>query len=103
VQQFAYHPHLYRLLSETRRPNVVACGRRSGNDPVLSVESGGAVFDPFAGSGTTLIAAEKSGRNARLIELDPKYVDVIVQRWEQFTGQQAIHAETGKLLEVTHP
>jgi DNA modification methylase len=48
------------------------------------------VLDPFGGSGTTLIAAEKSGRVARLIELDPKYVDVIVRRWEDFTGKQAI-------------
>jgi DNA modification methylase len=48
------------------------------------------VLDPFGGSGTTLIAAEKSGRVARLIELDPKYVDVIVRRWEDFTGQKAI-------------
>jgi len=48
------------------------------------------VLDPFGGSGTTLIAAEKSGRVARLIELDPKYVDVIVRRWEDFTGQTAV-------------
>ena len=48
------------------------------------------VLDPFGGSGKTLIAAEKSGRVARLIELDPKYVDVIVRRWEDFTGQTAI-------------
>ena len=48
------------------------------------------MLDPFGGSGTTLIAAEKSGRVARLIELDPKYVDVIVRRWEDFTGQTAI-------------
>ena len=41
------------------------------------------------GSGTTLIACEKSGRRARLIELDPKYVDVIVKRWEEFTGRKA--------------
>ena len=45
------------------------------------------VLDPFGGSGTTLIAAEKSGRSARMIELDPKYVDVIVQRWQHQTGQ----------------
>ncbi len=50
------------------------------------------VLDPFGGSGTTLIAAEKSGRQARLMELDPKYVDVIVRRWESFTGKQAILA-----------
>ena len=55
-----------------------------------SSRPGIAVLDPFGGSGTTLIAAEKSGRIARLIELDPKYVDVIVRRWEDFTGQTAI-------------
>ena len=55
-----------------------------------SSRPGNVVLDPFGGSGTTLIAAEKSGRVARLIELDPKYVDVIVRRWEEFTGKQAI-------------
>ena len=47
------------------------------------------VLDPFGGSGTTLIAAEKSGRTARLMELDPKYVDVIVRRWQDWTGKFA--------------
>lgn len=47
------------------------------------------VYDSFGGSGSTLIAAEKNGRVARLMELDPKYVDVIVQRWQEFTGKQA--------------
>lgn len=54
-----------------------------------SSRPGNVVLDPFGGSGTTLIAAEKSGRIARLIELDPKYVDVIVRRWEEFSGQKA--------------
>jgi hypothetical protein len=53
------------------------------------------VLDPFGGSGTTLIAAEKSGRLARLIELDPKYVDVIVRRWQDWTGQQATRESDG--------
>jgi DNA modification methylase len=44
------------------------------------------VLDPFGGSGTTLIACEKVGRQARLVELDPKYCDVIVQRWQAFSG-----------------
>ena len=48
------------------------------------------VLDPFGGSGTTLIACEKTGRSARLIELDPKYVDVVVSRWEQHTGGIAV-------------
>lgn len=54
------------------------------------------VLDLFGGSGTTLIACEKTNRIARLMELDPKYCDVIVKRWQDFTGKQAIHAETGK-------
>jgi DNA modification methylase len=49
----------------------------------------GIVLDLFGGSGSTLIAAEKNGRVARLMELDPKYCDVIVKRWEDFTGQKA--------------
>jgi DNA modification methylase len=53
------------------------------------------VLDPFGGSGSTLIACEKSGRRARLIELDPKYVDVIVRRWQDFTGQEAKRAGDG--------
>lgn len=56
----------------------------------------GLVFDPFGGSGSTLIACEKTGRHARLMELDPKYCDVIVKRWQEFTGKEATHAETGK-------
>ncbi len=47
------------------------------------------VLDPFGGSGTTLIACEKAGRSGRLIEMDPKYADVIVKRWQEFTGLKA--------------
>lgn len=54
------------------------------------------VLDSFAGSGTTAIACEKFNRRARLMELDPKYCDVIVKRWQDFTGKEAIHAETNK-------
>lgn len=53
------------------------------------------VLDPFGGSGTTLIACEKSGRRARLIELDPRYVDVIVKRWQDFSGKQATRQSDG--------
>jgi DNA modification methylase len=56
------------------------------------------VLDPFGGSGTTVIAAERAGRRARLIELDPKYVDVVVQRWQNLTGGSATHAATGQLF-----
>ena len=55
-----------------------------------SSRSGDRVLDPFGGSGSTLIACEKTGRRARLMELDPKYCDVIVRRWQRFTGQQAV-------------
>ena len=54
------------------------------------------VLDLFGGSGSTLIAAEKTNRQAHLMELDPKYVDVIIKRWQDFTGKIAVHAETGK-------
>ena len=49
------------------------------------------ILDPFAGSGTTLIAAEKTGRICRAIELDPKFADVIVTRWQAYTGQDGVH------------
>lgn len=54
------------------------------------------VLDLFGGSGSTLIACEKTGRKAYLMELDPKYVDVIINRWQDFTGKQAVHEDTGK-------
>ena len=55
-----------------------------------NTKGGDIVLDSFGGSGTTLIAAEKNGRVARLMELDPKYCDVIVRRWEEFTGKKAV-------------
>jgi DNA modification methylase len=61
-----------------------------------SSKAGDSVLDLFGGSGSTLIAAEKTGRNARLMELDPKYVDVIVKRWQAFTGKDAVHADSGQ-------
>ena len=61
-----------------------------------NTKGGDIVLDSFGGSGTTLIAAEKNGRIARLMELDPKYCDVIIKRWQDFTGKIATHAETGQ-------
>lgn len=55
-----------------------------------SSKSGNIVLDLFGGSGTTMIAAEKLGRHSRLMELDPKYCDVIIKRWEDFTGKKAV-------------
>ena len=60
---------------------------------------GGIVLDPFCGSGTVLIAAERTGRKARAVEIDPHYVDVAVRRWEQFTGKTAVLAPLGETFE----
>jgi DNA modification methylase len=60
-----------------------------------SSRPGDIVLDPFGGSGTTLIAAEKTGRIGWLIELDPKYVDVIVRRWQDWSGQDAYRERDG--------
>jgi DNA modification methylase len=49
----------------------------------------GVVFDPFAGSGSTLIGAEQSGRTCHAIEIEPQYCQVVIDRWEAFTGQKA--------------
>lgn len=61
-----------------------------------SSKKGDVVIDLFGGSGTTLIASEQTGRCCRMMELDPKYVDVIVNRWEQMTGKQAELIKTEK-------
>ena len=61
-----------------------------------NTKGGDIVLDSFGGSGTTLIAAEKNGRIARLMELDAKYCDVIVKRWQDFTGKQATLEATGQ-------
>jgi DNA modification methylase len=57
------------------------------------------VLDPFGGSGSTLIACERAGRQARLIELDPKYCDVIVRRWQEWTGELAALEGDGRSFE----
>jgi DNA modification methylase len=82
--------------------------KRNGDHPTMkpvalithmlknSSARGDQVLDPFGGSGSTLIAAQRLGRHARLMEMDPVYCDVIVQRWQDFTGQTAYHADTGQ-------
>ena len=64
---------------------------------------GDLVLDAFLGSGTTLIAAERVGRMAYGLEIEPRYVDTTIQRWQRLTGQAAIHAETGRSFDETVP
>jgi len=61
-----------------------------------SSKGGDIIVDLFGGSGSTIIGAEKNGRSAYLMELDLKYCDVIIKRWQEFTGKQAVHIESGK-------
>jgi len=68
-----------------------------------NTKGGDIVLDSFGGSGTTIIAAEKNGRLGYCMELDPKYCDVIVKRWQDFTGKQAIHESTGKKFDSMKP
>lgn len=70
-------------------------------DAILDAsERGDIVLDPFLGSGTTVIAAEKTGRIGMGIELDPHYVDTAVRRWQRLTGQHAVHTHTGEPFDV---
>lgn len=64
-----------------------------------NTKGGDIVLDSFGGSGTTLIAAQKNGRVARLMELDPKYCDVIVKRWQDYTGKKATLESDGRTFE----
>jgi DNA modification methylase len=59
----------------------------------------GLILDPFMGSGTTLIAAERTGRKARGLELDPAYVDVAIERWQTYTGKPAVLLATQQTFE----
>ena len=78
----------------TQKP--VACMQR----PIENNSSPGqAVYEPFSGSGSTIIAAEMTGRPCHAIELNPVYADVAIQRWQDFTGQAARHADTGHSFE----
>src|SRR6202011_443580 len=79
----------------TQKP--VECMRR----PMLNNSNPGqAVYDPFLGSGTTLIAAETTGRVCLGMELAPRYVDVTVRRWQAFTGMKASLLDDGRSFEV---
>ena len=66
---------------------------------INSSKSGDLVVDLFGGSGSTLIACERRNRKARLMEIDPNYADVIVRRWQEFTGKQADLEGDGRTFE----
>ena len=79
----------------TQKP--VACMLR----PILNNSArGDAVYEPFAGSGTTIIAAEKAGRRCVAMEIEPRYCDVIVTRWQNFTGKPATLDGDGRTFEA---
>src|SRR6202043_4297481 len=78
-------------IHSTQKP--VECMRR----PIVNnSKPGQAVYEPFSGSGTTIIACEKEARIALAIELEPAYVDVAVTRWQKFTGKQAFLEGDGR-------
>jgi len=82
----------------TQKP--VECMRR----PILNNSCAGeSVYDPFLGSGTTLIAAQTSGRTCVALEIDPAYVDVAVRRWQSFTGKQAVRVSDGRAFDALQP
>ena len=99
---------IVRLAKDRTVPVVVIAGNHDSPDRLLAGagilrpygvfifgKPGDIVLDTFGGSGTTLIAAEKAGRVARLVELDPKFVDVIVRRWQEFSGKKAVRESDG--------
>jgi DNA modification methylase len=77
-------------------------------DAILDCSNrGGVVLDPFLGSGSTLMACERTGRHGRGIEIDPLYVDTAIRRWQKYTGDQAVNVGTGRTFadheaEVAH-
>ena len=78
----------------TMKP-VELCERAIQNSSVANC----LVLDLFGGSGSTLIACEKTSRDCRMMELDPKYCDVIIKRWQDYTGKKAVHADTGQVFD----
>jgi DNA modification methylase len=82
-EQLALHPTVkpVQMLADA----IKDCSKKNGD-----------ILDPFGGSGSTLIAAHQTGRRGRLIELDPKYVDVTIRRFQADTGEQAILCDDGR-------
>lgn len=102
VWDFASPLHIMSGSKEAKTPHPtqkpVECMKR----PIENNSSPGqAVYEPFSGSGTTIIAGEMTGRSIHAIELNPAYVDVAVKRWQDFTGQEAVHEATGKTFNET--
>ena len=87
LEELAMHPTVkpVALVADA----IKDCSRRNG-----------LVLDPFCGSGTILIAAERTGRKARALEVDPTYVDVGVRRWQNYTGKKAVLAASGETFET---
>jgi DNA modification methylase len=87
-------------------------GRSSGLDAAVKPVSliaeaisdcstrGGIILDPFAGSGTTILAAERTGRRAAALETNPCFVDIAIRRWEAMTGEKAVRAGGGETFEA---
>ena len=72
--------------------------------PIMNNSSEGqAIYEPFSGSGTTIIACESVRRSCHAIELEPKYVDIAIQRWQEYTGNEAVHEESGKKYSELKP
>jgi DNA modification methylase len=108
--QRQYEPILYGWCGDRNQGDVWFIDKPHANDlhptmkPVELVERaienssrrGNLVLDPFAGSGSTVIACENLGRKARVIELDPGYADVIVRRWQNYTGRTAEREQDGR-------
>jgi DNA modification methylase len=86
MEELAWHPTVKPVVMVADA--IKDCSRR-----------GDMVLDPFCGSGTTLIAAERTGRKVRALEIDPQYVDVAVRRWQTYSGKAAILEATGQTFE----
>jgi adenine-specific DNA methylase len=97
----------YRRLAASERG--CSQGGTAANDAIMPVKPvqmladimldctarGELVLDPFLGSGSSIIAAERVGRKLRAIEIDPRYVDLAIRRWQRHSGDQAVHAKSG--------
>lgn len=105
IQAFKIHDSVFRVMRH--KGGIGKAGKHPAVFPVALVESafdayskpGDVVFEPFCGSGTQVIAAEKMARHCFGMDIDPAYVDVAVKRWQDFTGKQATLESTGQTFE----